>query len=481
MQNLIDTAGERQVPGESAGKLACPFRAVKRDSESGWCYSVAKLQTADWLHMAGPLGIFYISQSDLHERYKRLFCQTLEWLRKMRRHTQSRSELVSNEVYSLQTYWWEQAVALEYLMPVNFLVFNLHLCQHVAEDVVRHGPVRSTWMFALESENGWIKRSLKSGKSPLEGVAREQQRRWRNTLAQHRHPTDKTHVQRLDYLALHLDEDRHNAAPLELLGTARTPEDTTRMRYNVSNSDARLIYRYLLETDPVLKTIDDVYAQRFPREGTQPDLRTYQWTDATMVNDVNAALSERLAEGESALADRFPVGPKLSARDLRTICQGPVCQGPDVDKYIQVHRGLRTKDTNFCVAAADARRVTCNSYFPFPIEGYTRWFMAQIERIYHVKRRFNHPCARGEFVLLRIHLYMAVREDNVLQLYRRVTDTQAIKDSLPLLVRPSQLPDYNAALWKYSQTNLLARVQIAADTEEEGGREEEGEEEGEAV
>lgn len=159
----------RPLPGESAGDLSCPFRVNPGgDFHCGWGYSVNNLQSAEWLRMAGSIGVYYVQMTDLHPRYKVAFQSCLWWLHDMRNRTHLKTTLTNNN-YNKQDYWTENAAIMEYLMPVHFSSFNAHVMLHCVHSVLTMGPIHAFWMMSSEGLQGIMKKSLKSGNIKTKG------------------------------------------------------------------------------------------------------------------------------------------------------------------------------------------------------------------------------------------------------------------------------------------------------------------------
>jgi hypothetical protein len=110
--------------------------------------------------MAGPIGIYYINMTNIQQRYKQAFCDVLWWIYELRARSIELDILTSG---GMKLQWQQNAVILEYLMPLHFLTFNFHLFQHIVDDILENGPWHSTWMFPTEGEGGIMKKELNVG------------------------------------------------------------------------------------------------------------------------------------------------------------------------------------------------------------------------------------------------------------------------------------------------------------------------------
>ncbi len=144
LRKIIYESHLRRVPGASTDKMDCPFALDK--------YGKPKLViegSSHWIHMMGPIGIYYIHRSDIHPAYKHAFSYLLWWLNKLRRryvHLEQIEEQVDEGKIAL--------AELEYLMPGHFCRLTLHLLQHICKTLYLTGPPHATWMFVYER---WVK------------------------------------------------------------------------------------------------------------------------------------------------------------------------------------------------------------------------------------------------------------------------------------------------------------------------------------
>ena len=180
------------MPGEDVGQLAQPFE-IKTDKAGNTKVCLRKLNSSEWLHLAGPIGIYYINETDLHPRYKRAFTDVLWWLYEVRTRSVRISGMKKHEndedyregEYDYHRYWRENAVILEYLMPYNFNQIVVHLCQHIIDDIYYFGPVYAQWMYPFEATHGWLKNSYHGLKVPEESMCRVISSQWRTMLHEH--------------------------------------------------------------------------------------------------------------------------------------------------------------------------------------------------------------------------------------------------------------------------------------------------------
>ena len=56
----------RRVPGDLACSLDQPIGIVYDEINSKYTVKLLVNGTADWIHMIGPIGIYYIHKLDLH-------------------------------------------------------------------------------------------------------------------------------------------------------------------------------------------------------------------------------------------------------------------------------------------------------------------------------------------------------------------------------------------------------------------------------
>jgi len=167
MRTLMKRAPYRRVPGKTSGNIDQPI-AFDKEGKPSLCIK----GSADWIHMIGPIGIYYIYQLDVHPRYQAAFSSLLWWMFKLRRRYIIKSELDDRMPDSLPRVGAEVLAELEFLMPTGFCTILLHLLQHACDVLSFTGPPHATWMFVYERWNQIAKGLLHSPFSAAEGLMR---------------------------------------------------------------------------------------------------------------------------------------------------------------------------------------------------------------------------------------------------------------------------------------------------------------------
>lgn len=172
---------------EYAGTMDCPFKIDKQGK-----VALRIDGSAEWIHMIGPIGIYYIHQLDICPMYKKAFTEMLNWMMLLRRRYANVDSVDPNnthETASFERVGRKCMARLESMMPVHFCTLVFHLMSHTVSRIADTGPVHGTWMFVFERWIQIAKRVLKSRKSPVEGLMRGMMKEeW---TAVERHTTEK--------------------------------------------------------------------------------------------------------------------------------------------------------------------------------------------------------------------------------------------------------------------------------------------------
>ena len=145
-QCLIELSGmwrHRRVPTND--EHANLDRLIDFDKQGKPCIDLES--SAAYIHMAGPIGVYYIHAVDIHPGFKEAFSDLLWVLCKLRRRFVTLSQVNAAPTDSYVR-WLRRALArLEMLMPVHFCTINLHLLQHVPRHCASPAPcmARGTW------------------------------------------------------------------------------------------------------------------------------------------------------------------------------------------------------------------------------------------------------------------------------------------------------------------------------------------------
>ena len=245
LKEIISEKYARRVPGSDPGQLDCPFEFGKSGQPS-----LAIDGTAQWIEMIGPIGIYYIQRTDIHQKYKDAFSDLLWWMYKLRQRLMFKDML--QEIHEKKNYsyfYWGQVVLsrLEFLMPKHFCRLTLHLMQHFTYMLRLTGPVHATWMMVYERWVKVAKAGLHSTKGPGEGVMQSilaLEWLYRNQLTTQEHLNEL-----LTPPKSWLTTTRH----VQLLGTRKA----TNLHFDLAiTSDYRLLHRFLLDNDPIWKIIN---------------------------------------------------------------------------------------------------------------------------------------------------------------------------------------------------------------------------------
>jgi hypothetical protein len=165
IQRLIKNFKFRKIPDQHPNSINQPIGFNKDGSPT-----LLVKGSADWIHMIGHVGVYYIYQLDLHPYYKEVFSQLLWWMMKLRRRFVIKSKLNENNINSLPSIGRQILAMLEYMMPVQFCTILVHLLQHVCQVLLFTGPCHGTWMMTYERYVQICKGRLHSPFSPEEGL-----------------------------------------------------------------------------------------------------------------------------------------------------------------------------------------------------------------------------------------------------------------------------------------------------------------------
>jgi hypothetical protein len=167
IRHLMSRSPFRRIPYNTSGNMDQPI-GFTEDGKPTLCIK----GSADWIHMIGPIGIYYLYQLDIHCVYQDAFSGLLWWMCKLRRRYTHKQELDITRSDSLPVIGRERLAVLEYLMPNHFCTILLHLLQHACEVLSFTGPPHGTWMFYFERWVQIAKGLLHSPFSAAEGLMR---------------------------------------------------------------------------------------------------------------------------------------------------------------------------------------------------------------------------------------------------------------------------------------------------------------------
>ncbi len=427
------------------GKISCSIGAPFGFDKSGPTLDVRG--SADWIHMIGPVGVFYIYQLDLHPTYQAAFSSLLWCLYELRARKITKDRLKEDDPHGLPVRIQEALARLEYLMPNNFLTILLHLVQHICAVIRFTGPVHGTWMFTFER---WIKRAkrvLHSGYSAAEGVMKNMMlERWTilnryKTKAQ----LDELLTPPLDHLPV--NETPNITRSYVLVGKA-VPKKFVYSANPKRPNTFRLIYVWLLQNDPLFMAINKVYKSVVPESYYTGGVESIDvWlTTKYFKPDVHFSLVQAAAK---------QVGVTINTIDeLATILRGPV--------HYASYKRFRINDAEFCNSEWEDRpsgtRSTTRRCIKYRLTDPTmREFdfgfgYAMIEGIYEFR---SHELLGSSTVyeLLQIHNYA-----------RKTKQKWSKKDSR-YEVHPSQLTRVTRASQEnntYKHSSIITMKQVSA-------------------
>jgi hypothetical protein len=459
------------VPGEHASKLACPF-VYKKMRDGNVVIGVRKMQVSDWLHMAGPIGIYYINQTDIHDRYKLAFAHVLKWIHGyVRTRSVSISDLSEDDHdtdrISALTYWKENAVILEYLMPRNFNQINTHLWQHAVAELLYAGPVYGHWMFPFESCAHWMKAMLHSPKSPEEGLARQLASEWRSMLHRYDNLDPKLELAKIINPIVY----RGRTPPVVEILSRRGQVDPALFNPDTTDSHSpyKLIHAYFLANDRLSKFVQREF-ERVHTRTNQPnswktfDIRKWNMSDSSVQRILKEMTLNR-------------VEPLPTRDDLEVVKLGPVAAD------IQTISKLKVNETVFCDTVKDGHHKTTNHTIRYEVrfgntEDLGRWRYANIAEMYCVRAygiADTRHCTRK--ILLRVHNYANEHLPNkkakkvgskeqwatILTKVNKMNRAASIDSADHLsIVAIDNVDDVNVAIWKGVDGSDLTVVALEA-------------------
>ena len=96
------------------------------------------MNSADWHHLASPLGCMIIDMLDIDDGYKDTFCEFLQAIYALRQHRIERR---------LLGYYKDKLLGslahLEIFMPIAYATINQHILSHLPDIILMHGPLHA--------------------------------------------------------------------------------------------------------------------------------------------------------------------------------------------------------------------------------------------------------------------------------------------------------------------------------------------------
>jgi hypothetical protein len=449
LEKIISDRRRRRVPGVEARKLDCPWSLISKK------IILDVGNTAQWIDMIGPIGIYYIHATDIRDTYKDAFSGLLWWMFKLRQRQTFKDMLVDDDESEVYTYvkWGRDRLAtLEYLMPVHFLRHTVHLMQHVPEFLRLTGPVYTTWMMKYERYIGLAKGTMHSSKSAAKGFM--------SNMMMHEWRISRSMSTSNDLRSLMTPPLSHfpHRVRIQLLGASTQ----TRLHFDRDDkySDFRLICNYLLTNDPVMRIINHEFERTHPDTSRRGTLLIYDWNiQAPSYATIIAKIKEE-------------TNVNVDAQDIDTMIRGPV-------GGIRRHKKVTVNDVSFDChnhERANSRVTRKFIYFKMPDDGSSGdldddddvnprrqrqsssiWnnreverdrVVGQIESIYEV---VSHDVSRlaKVYTLLRVTSYKYLQEHaSGIPHVQPLSDRQSVY-TMPIIPAQDVLP-VNIALWPAS-------------------------------
>jgi hypothetical protein len=278
LRALIRASRLRRVPiGDDPSNLDCPFAFDKSGSPS-----LAIDNSAAWVHMIGPIGVYYIHALDIHIEYKRAFCSLLWELYYMRRRFVLLDQLSksSDEAnVTSATMLLRVLSKLEYLMPIHFNTIVIHLLQHAHETLRFTGPPHATWMFVFERWVQIAKKSINSANSAMITLFNAITEREWCTFGRYQTINDLNDL-------ISPPPSHSEKTQVKMVGAGK--------RIKLDERQWRCVYNFLLDEDPLYSIISDEYKARNPtweRKGRKVE----EWVK-TVPETSKVAMREKIEE-----------------------------------------------------------------------------------------------------------------------------------------------------------------------------------------
>jgi hypothetical protein len=309
IQAVIGMKNYRRVPtNEEHANLSNPFKFIK--TVPGFTLD----GSAAWIHMIGPIGVYYIYALDVHPAYQTAFANILWWMLKLRRRFATKDSVdAQTRSYSFVKWGRDVLARLEYLMPSHFCTFVFHLLQHACHTIFMTGPPHGTWAFVFERWVQIAKKLLHSSNNPMKAVVRAVMRQeWLTYF----HKTSQADLDEL----LTPPSSHCATALLRPLGKAKRTQLNVRWRIDgisklakkqkavfSNKTDWRHVYDFLLSEDPFYSTLCAFYE----RATNKRDKLLDEWDPSP---------AQRLALIQE-LSEKFNI--LLTSSELTQVLKGP--------------------------------------------------------------------------------------------------------------------------------------------------------------
>ena len=390
------------------------------------------LQTSDVLHLASPIGLYYIYISDIHERYKRIFMHCIYWLYCVKARIVSCYKLSSDQTYNYKMYWQEIAAALEYLMPSNFFNCNEHILQHTVDEIMHTGPVYNTHMEPFEAAAKYLKGMITTSPSPEETITLQISFEWAAMLQRYEQYNDKQ-IQEISSPSIR----RGTYPPI-----VHALDPITSYENDISTDDWKNIVKHCVENDPYLQQIQQAMQEQYPR--------TIKQKDKTMQQLNNNWTKMKLSEFVPTQKNFDIINLRLAQKQLKTITMdelNSIKQGPQINN-LRICSKVKLNQSEFRSSDHQTNN-TDYSGIKF-VDSDNVYQYASIRRIYIIK---PHIFA-AEQTIFYVNAYTFINNNYTIELLQRVGDnTVAMSSKITSYVSARHCLDENIAFWPSTFSN----------------------------
>jgi hypothetical protein len=421
----------RRVPGREDSRISQPFKVDDKGS-ADLCIE----GSATWIHMIGPIGVYYIHKTDIHPTYKQAFSYLLWWMYKLRRRYIVKSMMQPTErggEYTLFDMGREWLAKLEILMPSFFCTFVVHLLQHACSTLLYTGPVHGTWMFVFERWIQIAKGLLHSPKGAEEGLARGMMRyEWR---------VRNSYRTKDDLKSLITPPPSHIPEPIiSLIGNGMIVKldndiGNRRAANNLSQTTHRLIFRFLCSNDPLTSLLQQGLRKFLPQQAHSGEITLDEWDPSP------EAIGWLIAEVEKLTQ------LKPTEQEIKKMLKGP---STTCLEYIR----MEINGTTFCTLeheGVDGTSTRCMIFYKMGKKGGEEVLgTAHIERIYTITS--NSVLRFGKvYNLIKVRNYVNAGEHESELLHVKPASMRENIDAMPI-IRPEDIHPFNIAAWPAGKT-----------------------------
>jgi hypothetical protein len=424
LRELMNSTRLRRVPiGDDPSNLDCPF-----DFDNSGSPKLTIDNSAAWVHMIGPIGVYYIHALDIHIEYKRAFCSLLWELYFMRRRfvllDQLNVSFTGGEANVTSAVMLLRALAkLESLMPIHFNTIVIHLLQHAHHTLRFTGPVHATWMFVFERWVQIAKKAINSANSAMVTLFNAITEREWTTFGRYQTINDLNDL-------ITPPPSHSEKTQVKMIGAGR--------RVKLDQRRWRCIYNFLLDEDPVYSIISDEYKERNPT-WQKKGRKVEEW-----VESVPETCKKRMRE---KIEEVLKVS--ISEEQLVELMKGPSVEVMRYNRFEsngttfvtdgwEKEKGRLARKHCFYLNQKQIDEIKAGNRPNIPI--------ARIHHIYQIKIASNIPTLRKTYQLLAINNFKyldahATQLPHVSPLSRIATEqTQPI-------IQCGAVRPYNIALW----------------------------------